>query len=278
MSGVNERHGERRRLAPSVPKVLTRTYRSLTRYIGERWLGGLHAGLITKGLYLQVAARRYLRNGAKAVLDAGCGPEAQLAVLLATRYPSVSFEAWDLYLDQQALEKTCARLRLNNLSSKEADLTRLDITGGYDLIYSIDVLEHIEDYKGVLDRLVAALRPGGRLFLHVPALEQRHYFQGRSSDWSRFRAHRAGDDHVREGFALGELQAELEGRGLQVVQSQLTFGPLAGRVADLYSTCEKRGVLGIGLIMLPLVLITACLEMAFPPHRGNGLWVEAMKR
>lgn len=41
--------------------------------------------------------------------------------------------------------------------------------GAYDLIYSLNVLEHIEDHVGVLSELHKKLKPGGTLFLYVPA-------------------------------------------------------------------------------------------------------------
>lgn len=40
-----------------------------------------------------------------------------------------------------------------------------------EFIYSLNVLEHIEDDKASLAELLRKLRPGGRLFLYVPALQ-----------------------------------------------------------------------------------------------------------
>jgi SAM-dependent methyltransferase len=45
----------------------------------------------------------------------------------------------------------------------------LDVSQEY--IYSLNVLEHIEDDEGTLANLFCKLKPGGRLFLYVPALE-----------------------------------------------------------------------------------------------------------
>ena len=43
--------------------------------------------------------------------------------------------------------------------------------GGFDGIYSLNVLEHIEDDIGALRSLRESLRPGGRLVLYVPAFQ-----------------------------------------------------------------------------------------------------------
>lgn len=153
-----------------------RLYRAVVRFVEERWLGGVHAGLVIKSLYLQRTAKRYLRQGSKKVLDAGCGETAQLANLLARRYPHCQVEGWDLHLATSAMMPSLRSRSYGNPILVEADLASLKKTAAYDLVYSIDVLEHIEDFQLVLDRLTVALRPGGMLFLHVPNLEQQVWF------------------------------------------------------------------------------------------------------
>jgi SAM-dependent methyltransferase len=44
-------------------------------------------------------------------------------------------------------------------------------TPSYDVIYSLNVLEHIKNDQEALEQLAGWLRPGGRLVLYVPALE-----------------------------------------------------------------------------------------------------------
>jgi len=41
--------------------------------------------------------------------------------------------------------------------------------GAYDLVFCLDVLEHIKDEKKAVEELSSLLRPGGRLILSVPA-------------------------------------------------------------------------------------------------------------
>ena len=43
--------------------------------------------------------------------------------------------------------------------------------GSVDVVYSLNVLEHIEDDTGALGTLAKKLRPGGRLLLYVPAFQ-----------------------------------------------------------------------------------------------------------
>lgn len=253
------------------PGLLARVVGLVTRSLVERWLGGVHAGLVVKSVYLQRAVGRWLRTGDKAILDAGCGPEGQLAALLARRYPSCSVEGLDLYCAGSGAP--------SNLSLREADLSRLTKVSAYDLVYSIDVLEHIHDYADVLDRFVRALRPGGWLFMHVPSSKQRNWFAATEAEAANeFREHRAGDDHVREGFDKAELVRELEQRAMTVVEIRWTFNGLTSWVKEIFSLGERRGIPGIGLLLLPAVLWSVLIEMAIAPNRGNGLCVLAIKK
>lgn len=254
-----------------------RVYRRFTQPFKEKWVGGLHAGLVIKGLYLQRAIRACLQSGPKTVLDAGCGPDAQFTALLAGRYPRSRFEAWDLHINDALLE-SCRRRKLMNLHPVQANLQSLQKTAVYDLIYSIDVLEHIEDYESVLDRFVHALRPGGTIFIHVPSDRQRMWFEAHLSHPSDvYREHREGDDHVREGFDMMELRKALESRSIQVTNAQWTFNTLTSWLKGLFSLGERNGVRGIGILLLPFVIASVCLEMLFPPKHGNGLWILGTK-
>jgi SAM-dependent methyltransferase len=49
-----------------------------------------------------------------------------------------------------------------------SDITQLS-GATLDFIYTLNVLEHIEDDSEAMDQLFAALRPGGRLLVYVPA-------------------------------------------------------------------------------------------------------------
>ena len=249
----------------------TRLCRRVTQTLVERWLGGVHAGLVVKSLYLQRAVGKYLKNGQKTVLDAGCGPEGQLAALLATRYPACSVEGMDLYCASSGARA--------NVLLREADLGTLTKVSAYDLVYSIDVLEHIHDYADVLDRLVRALRPGGLLFIHVPSAEQRNWFKATDAEAANdFREHRAGDDHVREGFVKAALIADLERRSVSVVEARWTFNGLTSWVKEVFSLGERRGVRGIGLVLLPAVVLSVMAEMVMAPRRGNGLCLLGVKK
>lgn len=49
---------------------------------------------------------------------------------------------------------------------------RAELLGTYDFLLVFDVIEHIEDVPGFLDSCLPLLKPGGWLFVNVPALER----------------------------------------------------------------------------------------------------------
>ncbi len=48
---------------------------------------------------------------------------------------------------------------------------RAELLGSYDVLLIFDVIEHISDVPGFLDSCLPLLKPGGRLFINVPAFE-----------------------------------------------------------------------------------------------------------
>lgn len=118
-----------------------------------------------------------LRRGSGIAFDAGCGEQAQLTCLLARRFPAWRFLRLDLKLaggDRQ----------LPNLLLCQGALTRLPVAGHFDVILSVDVLEHLADVGACLGSLVERLAPGGWLVLHVPSLRQRHFLPGVDLEYS----------------------------------------------------------------------------------------------
>jgi glycosyltransferase involved in cell wall biosynthesis len=92
------------------------------------------------------------------------------------------------------------------------EVTRLDLTGfdpapiaaqGIDTILCLNVLEHVEDDRGALRRLHAALVPGGRLLLLVPAHERLYGAIDRAIDHYRRYDRTALEARLREaGFEV----------------------------------------------------------------------------
>ena len=85
----------------------------------------------------------------------------------------------------------------------------------YDLITMLDVLEHIEDDCGTLDRVQSLLKPGGYLVMTVPAM---------SWLWSM---HDVANQHYRR-YTSGELGGKISAQGMELQRCGYTFGWTVG--------------------------------------------------
>jgi len=99
----------------------------------------------------------------KKVLDVGCGTGCAAQAMSAGAREVVAIEPDTATLDW-AQENRAAEniLYLNKLSGE------LDYRDYFDLVTNIDVIEHVRDYRGLIEDVVRMLKPGGRLLLTTP--------------------------------------------------------------------------------------------------------------
>ena len=83
----------------------------------------------------------------------------------------------------------------------------------FDVVVSLDYMEHIEDDRTVLDELCALVRPGGRLIIGTPCTG-RFYLLNRVKPRIGLQMEHYG--HVREGYRPEDLHVELIYRGFEV--------------------------------------------------------------
>ncbi len=104
------------------------------------------------------------------VLNAGCGSGEMNALLARNR--SWHIDAIDT--DPDAVTRSLALkadMNLMNVQISQNSIEDFRPQHLYDLIVCNDVIEHISDDAQALARLTALLRPGGRLYITVPALQ-----------------------------------------------------------------------------------------------------------
>lgn len=160
------------------------------------------------------------------------------------------------------------------------DLTRLQTEGPFDLILSVDVLEHIEDDRAVLRNFARVLRPGGYVIINTPS------DQG-GSDVQAPGQQSFIEEHVREGYSRELLEARLREAGLEPVESHYSYGPfgsLAWRLLIKYPMLAlNRTALAYlllpvyYLVVLPVGLVLNALDLVRENRTGTGLIVVARK-
>lgn len=101
------------------------------------------------------------------VLDVGCGIGTNAEYLIQERVRSWTFLEPDAELLGQVPANVTATLLLD---AQRVAGTTMDLkASAYDCILYLDVIEHIADDRGELERACGLLRPGGHLILLAPA-------------------------------------------------------------------------------------------------------------
>jgi SAM-dependent methyltransferase len=108
------------------------------------------------------AVSRYF-PAARSLLEVGCGTGFVLAGLRRA-LPQLQLVGGELHL--QGLEHAAARLP--GVDLLHLDARRLPFAEEFDVVGAFDVLEHIDDDRGALAEMRAAVRPGGGLVVTVP--------------------------------------------------------------------------------------------------------------
>ena len=132
----------------------------------------------------------YLERGEFAdgqdVLELGCG-WGSLSLYLAERFPGSRITGVSNSRTQKEfIDAEAARRGLRNLRIVTADMNAFDTTAaGYDRVVSIEMFEHMKNYRRLLANIARWLRPGGRLFVHIFTHHRLsyHFVARDASDW-----------------------------------------------------------------------------------------------
>jgi SAM-dependent methyltransferase len=108
-----------------------------------------------------------LAAGAR-VADVGCGTGHAL-VRMAAAYPAASFVGYDLAEDAVARARSeAAAAGLRNVTFEVRDAARLAVAEPFDVVFVFDAIHDQVDPAAVLDRIHAALVPGGTFVMVEP--------------------------------------------------------------------------------------------------------------
>jgi 2-polyprenyl-3-methyl-5-hydroxy-6-metoxy-1,4-benzoquinol methylase len=158
------------------------------------------------------------------VVDLGCGTGYFTGLLVEQGF---HVQAADL------VERNLAALRQFHpgVEAVQADLTDLPFADqSFDAAFCLEVLEHIDDDRRALTEIARVLKTGGRLFLTTPNRDAPLPLVERLP-LASVHVEPGPEQHVRDGYAPGELAGLLETAGLRV-KNLITFGGPAYRAAQ----------------------------------------------
>jgi cyclopropane-fatty-acyl-phospholipid synthase len=120
-----------------------------------------------KAMLALYTARAELEDGQR-ILELGCG-WGSLTLVMAERFPSARIEAVsNSRLQREFIEARCRERGIRNVTVRTADVNRLELAAGvYDRCVSVEMFEHVRNYRALLRRIARGLAPGGKLFVHI---------------------------------------------------------------------------------------------------------------
>ncbi|MFT4120957.1 SAM-dependent methyltransferase [Bradyrhizobium sp.] len=101
------------------------------------------------------------------ILELGCG-WGSLSLWMARRYPGARITSVSNSASQRDfILRQADAANIRNLSVVTADMNEFVPRGEFDRVVSVEMFEHMVNWRPLLTRMRAALRSDGRLFLHV---------------------------------------------------------------------------------------------------------------
>jgi len=167
---------------------------------------------------------------------------------------------------------------------ESADLTTFSEPYSYDLILSVDVMEHIEEDELVFSNFYKSLRKNGVLLISTPS------DQGGSDthEHDHDSAHGFIEEHVRDGYGIRDITEKLQRAGFSEIEARFTYGTIGSLSWKL---SMKYPILMLGkskiffvflpiyyLITFPFCAIFNYLDVNFMHISGTGLLVKACKK
>lgn len=215
------------------------------------------------------------------IADAGSG-FGQYVYYLSMRYPQAHITGLDI--KQEQLDD-CNHFFSHIKGDKKvifkyADLTKLEEQEEWDLLLSVDVMEHIEDDRTVFHHLYKGLKPGGILLISTPS------DQG-GSDVHHEHDESFIDEHVRDGYAVTEIDEKLREAGFSDIQIKYSYGrpgkiswKLSMKYPILLANFSKLFLLVLPiyyLVVYPFCYFLNMADVRGTHSTGTGLIVKCKK-
>ncbi len=119
------------------------------------------------------------------ILELGCG-WGSLSLWMAEHFPNAKITAVSNSRTQKAfIDSEMVKRGVKNLTILTADINEFEHAGGFDRVVSVEMFEHMKNYRRLLGKIARWLEPGGRLFVHIFTHRDiaYHYEDRGPSDW-----------------------------------------------------------------------------------------------
>jgi len=239
--------------------------------------------LLLRTWHIKKAIRSWKKGhrGTTYILDAGSG-FGQYSYYLSNQSKKWKITGVDVKTEQI---EDCNQF-FNQIGKSEqvtfeyADLTKYNKPGYFDLILSVDVMEHILEDVDVFKNFYTSLKEGGMVLISTPS------DQG-GSDVHEHDDHSFVEEHVRDGYGLQEIEEKLKKAGFSKTESAYSYGT-PGKIS--WRLSMKWPILMLNtsklffiilpfyyILTFPFTYILNWLDVCSKHKTGTGLIVKAYK-
>ncbi|MCC9135720.1 class I SAM-dependent methyltransferase [Pontibacter silvestris] len=220
------------------------------------------------------------RNKEQHILDAGSG-FGQYTYYLSGMSTKWNILAVDVKEEQVSdCNHFIRSIGRHNVLFRIADLVKYREPNSYDLVLSVDVMEHIEEDVQVFRNIHASLRPGGMLLISTPSDQGGSDVHG-DNETSFI------EEHVRDGYNIQEIQDKLRLAGFRKVEARYSYGK-PGQISWRLSMKYPLLMLGVSkifflvlpfyyLLTFPFSLLLNWMDVNGKYSSGTGLIVKAWR-
>jgi len=152
------------------------------KYSSGLWPAGVTDLGAAEAAMLQLSCNHAALEDGMGILELGCG-WGSLTLWMAEHFPRARILAMSNSCSQREWIMTaCRQNGLSNVECVTADINEFDPGRTFDRIVSVEMFEHVRNYRRLLERTGRWLRPGGKLFVHVFAHHAWPYLFGSDHD------------------------------------------------------------------------------------------------
>ncbi|MCE7995414.1 MAG: methyltransferase domain-containing protein [Roseivirga sp.] len=212
-------------------------------------------------------------QGKSKVLDLGTGfGEYSFSLAQASR----DFEIHALDIDPERIstvEKAIDLGGYDNIKTHRAHIEDIN-EHGFDLIFSVDVFEHISPEEMPFKTAFEKLKPRGHLLVKIPNKTQKTIFP---EGWFEEHQEWLEDEHIGQVYDLKGLSERFRDEGFEVIFGSCSDGWLSRLGWELAYLGKKMGIL-TQLLSLPIAKLLIHLDRRFHSETwGNAIQVIGQK-
>jgi SAM-dependent methyltransferase len=229
--------------------------------------------LLLRQWYIKAKIRKHFKGKAfLKMYDAGSG-FGQYSYFILKNWAKAEVLALDLDDTYRQVLLDFLKKRLyNSIDYVIADLVEYKPIEKYDLILSVDVLEHIENDVQVLKHFHDILTSDGKLIISTPS--------------DKDKAAAFVDEHVRAGYSRAEIKSKLNKAGFKIAELEFAYGKFGKIYWELLLHFPLKKLVArkkllpaffYYLVIYPFAFIFMLLDFIIENKSGNSMIIVAEK-